>query len=174
LFIIRQQVQPAFIMVPRQSQQAWIISAHLASPLVQVITQPSLVMSHLQMPMTRLQQQTIMPFIMQQQLHMPPASMVHRFCIIPHAVWSEQLQVIFMPPWHFSNFMVQRGTIGTFIAGEGPVVGMPMPVGIVPVIPIIVGFIIAVTMVVGLLSTPRPVTTGLPTLASRSDCVSGD
>ena len=46
-FIIRQQLQPAFIMAVMQSQQAWIISAHLASPLVQVMTQPSLVMSHL-------------------------------------------------------------------------------------------------------------------------------
>jgi hypothetical protein len=106
--------------------------------------------------MTMLQQQTIMPFIMQQQLHMPPASMVHRFCIIPHAVWSVQVQVIFMPPWHFSNFIVQRGTMGTFIAGLPAAVGILMPAGMVPDIPIIVGFIIAVTIVVGLLSTPSP------------------
>jgi hypothetical protein len=173
LFIIMQQVQPAFIMVLMQSQQAWIISAHLASPLVHVMTQPSLVMSHLHMPMTRLQQQTIMPFIMQQQLHMPPASMLHRFCIMPQAVWSVQVQTIFMPPCIFSNFMVQRGTIGTFMAGAPVVVGIPMPVGIVPDMPIIVGFIIAVT-IFGLPSSPRPVTAGLPALASQSDRVSRD
>jgi hypothetical protein len=71
-FIIRQQLQPAFIIVLMHSQQLWIISAHLGSPLVQVTLTPSLVMSHLHMAIIKLQQQTIMPFIMQQQLHMPP------------------------------------------------------------------------------------------------------
>ena len=47
-----------------------------------------------------------------------------------------------MPPWHFSNFMVQRGTIMEPIVGAVPVPGIPMPVGIVPDIPIVVGFII--------------------------------
>ena len=78
-FIIMQQVQPAFIIVAMQSQQAWIISQHLASPLVQVMTQPSAVISHLHMPMVRLQQQTIMPFIIMQQLHIPPAIIEQRF-----------------------------------------------------------------------------------------------
>jgi hypothetical protein len=77
-----QQVQPSFNMQAMHSQQAWIISQHLLSPLVQVMHTPSLVMSHLHMPMVRLQQHTIMPFIMQQQLHMPPASIVHKFCTI--------------------------------------------------------------------------------------------
>ena len=54
--------------------------------------------------------QTVMPLSMQQQ-HMPPASMVQRFCIMLHAILSSQTQVIFMPPWHFSNLSVQRGTI---------------------------------------------------------------
>ncbi|MFO0807027.1 MAG: hypothetical protein U0746_00215 [Gemmataceae bacterium] len=71
-FIMQQQVQPAAIMVAMQSQQAWIILQHSASPLVQVMQQPSLVISHLHMPIVMLQQQTIMPFIMQQQEHMPP------------------------------------------------------------------------------------------------------
>ena len=56
-----------------------------------------------------------------------------------------------MPPWHFSNFMVQRGTIMEPIVGAVPIPGIPMPVGIVPDIPIVVGFIIAVTMIVDLL-----------------------
>jgi len=72
LFIIRQQVQPAFIMVAMQSQQAWIMAAHWASPLVQVTETPLSVISHLHMPIVRLQQQTIIPFIIRQQLHIPP------------------------------------------------------------------------------------------------------
>ena len=53
LFIITQQVQPSFIIVAMQSQQAWIISPHLGSPLVQVMTTPSLVFSQRHMPMVR-------------------------------------------------------------------------------------------------------------------------
>jgi hypothetical protein len=30
---------------------------------------------------------------------------------MPAAVWSSQVQVIFIPPWHFSIFIVHRGTI---------------------------------------------------------------
>jgi hypothetical protein len=44
--------------VSRQSQQAWSISQHLASPLVQVMQQPSFVFSHLQWPQQRLKLQT--------------------------------------------------------------------------------------------------------------------
>jgi hypothetical protein len=130
-FIIMQQVQPAFIIVAMQSQQAWIISQHLASPLVQVMQQPSAVISHLHMPMVMLQQQTIMPFIIMQQLHIPPASIVQRFCIMLHAILSVQEQVIFIPPWHFSNFMVQRGTIIMFMP-----LGMPVGIPVVPAPPI--------------------------------------
>jgi hypothetical protein len=124
-FIIRQQLQPAFIMAVMQSQHPWIISAHLASPLVQVITQPSLVMSHLHWHITMLQQQAIMPLIMAQQLTMPPAIMLHRFCIMLAAVGSSQVQVTFMPPVHFSNFILHRGTIIMFgIIGAAPVAGI--------------------------------------------------
>jgi hypothetical protein len=63
LFIRTQQVQPAFIMQLRQSQQAWIISQHLASPLVQVMQTPLSVVSQRHRPIVMLQQQTIMPFI---------------------------------------------------------------------------------------------------------------
>ncbi len=51
-----QHVQPAFIMQTMLSQHAWIISQHFESPLVQVMQTPSLVVSHLHMPITRLQQ----------------------------------------------------------------------------------------------------------------------
>ena len=135
LFISRQQVQPALVMVSRQSQQAWIILQHSASPEVQVMQQPSLVISHLHRPMVRVQQQTIMPFIMQQQLHMPPWSIMHRFCIMLQAIGSSQEQVIFMPPVHFSIFMVHRGTMSMFgiigaavpPIGDDAMPGMPMP-----------------------------------------------
>jgi hypothetical protein len=72
LFIITQQVQPSLSMHEMQSQQAWIISQHFGSPLVQVMHTPLSVMSHLHMPIVRLQQQTIMPFIIMQQETIPP------------------------------------------------------------------------------------------------------
>jgi hypothetical protein len=140
LFIIKQQVQPSLTMQERQSQQAWIISQHLVSPLVQVTQQPSLVISHLHIPMVMLQQQTMAPLSMQQQLHRPPASIVHRFCIMLAAILSSQEQWIFMPPVHFSNLKVQRGTISQLTAGMVaepgmgdaipgvPIIGMPIPV----------------------------------------------
>lgn len=48
LFIIRQQVQPAFIMAVMQAQQASIMAVHSGSPLAQVMQTPSSVGSHLQ------------------------------------------------------------------------------------------------------------------------------
>jgi hypothetical protein len=81
------------------------------SPLVQLTHTPFSVISHLHMPMVMLQVQTDMPFIIMQQLTMPPAIMEQRFCIIVQAALSVQVQVIFIPPLHFSIFMVQRGII---------------------------------------------------------------
>jgi hypothetical protein len=93
--------------------------------------QPSLVISHLQMPMVKLQQQQTMPFIMQQQLHIPPASIVQRFCTMLVAILSSQWQWIFIPPVHFSNLSVQRGTIIQLVPAGMPVgeptVGVPIP-----------------------------------------------
>src|SRR5262245_41746742 len=106
------------------SQKPWIISLHLASPQVQVTKTPSSGIAHLQMPMVRLQDRTVMPFITQQQLHMPPASMVHRFCTMPQAVLSSQEQVILSPPWHFSTLKVQRGTTSQLVPTGTPV-GVP-------------------------------------------------
>jgi hypothetical protein len=99
------------------------------------MTQPSLVISHLHMPMVMLQQQTIMPFIIMQQEHMPPAIIVHRFCIMLQAILSVQVHVTFMPPVHFSNFMVQRGTIIMFMPA-GMLPGMPV-VPVPPIMPVI-------------------------------------
>ena len=141
-------------MAAMQSQQAWIISQHSGSPLVQVMHTPSSVISHLHMPIVRLQQQTIMPFIIMQQLHMPPAIMVQRFCIMVAAILSSQVHVIFMPPLHFSIFIVQRGTIiHCGLAGivavppivPGIMLPMPIPGIPMPARSIIIELVIAVT-----------------------------
>jgi len=126
--IIRQQVQPAFMHAATQSQQPWIMSQHALSPLVQVTMQPSFVISTLQAPIVMLQQHTVMPFIMQHILHMPPAIIVHRFCIMAQAAASSQTHVIFMPPAIFSTFIVQRGTITMFGV---PVAGIPVGIPVV-------------------------------------------
>jgi hypothetical protein len=76
--------------------------------------------------MVRLQQQTVMPFIMTQQLHIPPASIVQRFCTMLQAILSSQEQEMRMPPWHFSIFTLQRGTISQ-LAPAGTPAGAPRP-----------------------------------------------
>lgn len=111
LFIITQQVQPHASMQLMQSQQAWIILQHSSSPDVQVTQQPSFVISQRHMPIVKLQVHTTMPFHMQQHEHMPPWSIMQRFCIMLQAIGSSHEQVIFIPPVHFSIFIVQRGTI---------------------------------------------------------------
>jgi hypothetical protein len=147
-FIITQQVQPAAIMWAVQSQQLWIIAQQSLSPLVQVMQTPSLVISHLHMPIVKAQQYTIIPFIMQQQQHWLPIRDMHRFCSVPQATLSSQTQLIFMPPVHFSIVTLQRGTIIVGMLGIEPVIGIPMP-GIVPGIPmfVVIGFIIVVIMI---------------------------
>jgi hypothetical protein len=111
LFMQTQQTQPALDMPVMQSQHAWIMAQQEGSPLVQVMQTPSLVASHLHMPIARLQQHIIMPFMIMQQLHMPPAIIEHKFCSIVADMASSHLQVIFMPPVHFSIVILQRGTI---------------------------------------------------------------
>jgi hypothetical protein len=59
-----------------------------------------------------------MPFIVQPQLSMPPAIIVQRFCSMAAETLSSQAHMTFMPPGHFENVMVQRGTIIMFIPGE--------------------------------------------------------
>src|SRR5262245_3994126 len=145
---MRQQVQPHFMQAEMQSQQDWIISQHFWSPVVQVTVQPSLVISHLHMHMVKLQQQTIMPFIMQHMPHMPPCSIWQRFCIMAQAVWSLVEQVTFIPPWHFSTLIVQRGTITMLgaIAGAPPVIGVePMPGMVIAFRSIITAVVMLVT-----------------------------
>jgi hypothetical protein len=131
-------------MVAMQSQQPWIISQHALSPLTQVTQTPSAVISHLHIPIVRLQQQTMAPFIVQATLHLEFAIIEHRFCSMLQAILSSQLQVIFMPPVHFSIFMVQRGIIMPLMAGFIEGIVAPM-LDIIPVIGFIVAVVIAQT-----------------------------
>jgi hypothetical protein len=135
-----QQVQPAAMQAAMQSQQPWIILQQFGSPLVQVRQHPSLVISHLHRPTVMLQQQTIIPFIMQHIEHIPPAISFQRFCIMAQAAGSEQEQVIFIPSFIFSIVIVQRGTITMFIPD------VPVGIGLALVLAPI-EFIIAVTIV---------------------------
>jgi hypothetical protein len=116
------------------------------SPLVQVTRMPLSVISHLHIPMVRLQVQTAMPFIIMQQLTMPPAIMVQRFCIIVQAALSSQVQVIFIPPLHFSIFMVQCG-----IMSHCPPVGMVVMPG-----PVIAGMLIPERSIIMLVMASTP------------------
>ena len=104
-------MQPAFMQAVMQSQQAWIMAQQSSSPLVQVMQTPIFVSVHSHLHIDMLHWHIIMPFIMQQQLHMPPAIILHMFCNVAAATSSSQVQVIFMPPVHFSIFIVQRGTM---------------------------------------------------------------
>jgi hypothetical protein len=111
---------------------------------------PSLVMSHLHIPMVRLHEQTIIPFIIMLQLHMPPASILQRFCIMLQAILSSQEHMIFIPPLHFSILTVQRGTMSQFmtcgIAVGVPVIGAPIPGILMPCIAIPARSIITLDM----------------------------
>jgi hypothetical protein len=115
-----------------------------------MMQQPSPVISHLHIPMVRLQQHTTMPFIMQQQLHIVPARVAHRFCSILQAILSAQLHTIFMPPVHFSNLTVQRGTIAPIVG----VAGMPIPVLMEPGMPIVAGPIVVGAIIVLVMIQP--------------------
>jgi hypothetical protein len=129
--IIMQQAQPDFMHIVMQSQQAWIMSQHILSPLVQVTQHPLAVISTLHDAIVMLQQHTIMPFIVQHMLHIPPAIMAHRFCIMVQAAGSSHAHVIFIPPVHFSIFIMQRGTItmfGAIGAADAPAGMFPIPV----------------------------------------------
>jgi hypothetical protein len=127
--MLKQQQQPALSMVAMHSQDAWIMSQHALSPEVQVMHTPLAVISHLHRPRVRLHEQTAMPFSIMQQLTIPPAIMVQRFCIMVQAALSSQVQVSFIPSLLFSIFIVQRG-IMSHCAPVGMVSGMvamPLP-----------------------------------------------
>jgi hypothetical protein len=77
-----------------------------------------------------------MPFIKQQQLSIPPAIMVQRFCSMAAETLSSHAQVTCIPPAHFAKVIVHRGTIIMFMDGAvgawvpivpgDPVIGMPV------------------------------------------------
>jgi hypothetical protein len=124
------------------------MSQQALSPLMQVTQTPSLVISHLHIPIVRLQQQTTAPFMTQQQLHLVLAIMLHRFWSMLQAILSSQLQTIFMPPLHFSIFMVQRGIIIPVMAGlAAGMVALTMPgiiaVGICCIVAVVMSLLLA-------------------------------
>jgi hypothetical protein len=136
-----------------QSQQAWHIAQQSASPLVQVKHTPILVSVHSHLHMVKQQLHITMPFIMQQQLHMLPASILHMFCKVAAATSSSQVQVILKPSLVFSIFIVQRGTMHICIApgiDDGivePCIGMPIaPIGLIMLLSIIIMLAIAVKL----------------------------
>ena len=95
-------MQPAFMQAIMHSQQAWHMAAQSSSPLVQVMQTPILVSVHSHLHMAMLHWHIIMPFIMQQQLHMLPAIILHRFCKVAAEISSSQAEIIFTFPLHFS------------------------------------------------------------------------
>lgn len=90
--------------------------------------QPFSVISQVQLHIAMLHWHMTMPFFMQQQLHMPSQSILHMFCSVAHDISSSQTHIIFMPPAHFSIFIVQRGTMLMLpmlgiMAGMLPIIG---------------------------------------------------
>jgi hypothetical protein len=116
-----------------QSQQACSISQQALSPLVQVMQQPSLVISHLHWHIAMLHWHMTMPFIMQQQLHMPLDSILQRFCSMPQDISSSHTQVIFMPLAHFSIFILQRGSMVMPPIGAGIEGMLGIELGMLPI-----------------------------------------
>jgi hypothetical protein len=151
-----QHLQPDSMHLLMQSQQACNIWQQALSPLMQVMQQPSLVISHSQLHMTMLHWQTTMPFIMQQQLHMPSHIMRHMFCNMAQAISSSHLQWILMPLGHFSIFIVQQGTMHVpMLVGIGiPEVDIGVPM--LPIAPIIPRSIIIMLDIVSVLLVAAP------------------
>jgi hypothetical protein len=135
-------MQPAFMQAAMQSQQAWHTAQHASSPLVQVMHTPIFVSVHSHLHMDMQHWHNVMPFIMQQQLHMLPAIILHMFCKVAAAISSSHVQVIFIPPLHFSIFIAQRGTmhicmVPGMAAGTAPP-AIDMPEGLIMLLSILI------------------------------------
>ncbi len=87
-----QHMQPASMHSFMHSQQAWHMAAQCLSPLVQLMHTPSLVLVHSQLHIDMQHWQIIMPFIMHEQLHKLPASILHMCCSVAAATSSSHLQ----------------------------------------------------------------------------------
>jgi hypothetical protein len=102
------------------------MSQQALSPLRQVMHTPSFVGSQVQIPQVRLHSQTVMPFSVQQQLHMPSQRALHKFCNVAHEMSSSQTQLIFIPLGHRETVIVQRGTTHQLpVVGAGPALDEP-------------------------------------------------
>jgi hypothetical protein len=131
-----QHMQPALMQAVMHSQQAWHMAQQSSSPLVQVMQTPIFVSVHSHLHMARLHWHMVMPFIMHEQLHMLPAIILHMFCSVAAESSSSQVHVIFMPPLHFSIFIVQRGTMHICML-PGAATGMLPAIAEPPMDPII-------------------------------------
>jgi hypothetical protein len=148
-----QPMQPAFMQVLMQSQQAWIILTCDSSPLMHMIDTPSEVFLHSVLAMAMLHRQIIIPFIVQQRLHMPLPIMRQRFCRVAVDISSSQTQLILIPLACFSNVIWQRGII---MAACGIIVGIsamvPIPIALgPPIIPDIIDRPNIIVLAIGLL-----------------------
>lgn len=103
---------------------------------MQVIVHPISAISIVHIPIIpRLQQQQHIPFIIMQHEHIPPCVIMQRFFSISAAVRSSQVQIMRIPPAHFSIFIMQRGTIippMDPVAADPIIPGIIDPMGIVP------------------------------------------
>ncbi|HTM54298.1 MAG TPA: hypothetical protein VL175_09720 [Pirellulales bacterium] len=159
-------MQPAFMQAAMQSQQAWHMAQQSSSPLVQVMHTPILVSAHSHLHIDMLHWHISMPFIMQQQLHRLPAIILHMFCKVVAASSSSHVQVIFMPPLHFSIFIVQRGTMHICM-DEGATPGMA-PVGMPEPIEPIIALSIIMTLAISLTPFVADKELRIPYLESRA------
>jgi hypothetical protein len=154
-FIMTQQVMPGIIMPVMQSQQDWIIFSKCLSPLVHVIVHPMSIISTLHIPIIpTLHTHMVIPFIIMQHEHMPFCIIIMRLAIIAAEVLSSNVQVIRMPPGHFSMAMVHRGAI--IMPG---VLGVIIPGIIIPPMPPIMGMFII---------PPPPIGMDIPLVIPRS------
>jgi hypothetical protein len=106
-----QQSQPAFEQAQMQLQHASIRLQQFLSLLVQVKQTPFLTAVHSHSHMHRSHWQTTLPFEVQQKLILPPDRTLHDSCNVAALCSSLQMQMNFIPPLHFSTFIVQQGTL---------------------------------------------------------------
>jgi len=105
-----QQSYPAFMQAQTQLQQASIVAQQFLSPLVHVKQTPFWVAVQLQSHMHKLHWQATMPLAVQEKPSLPPDSALQASCKAAAHCSSSQVQVIFMPFWHFSTLIVHCGT----------------------------------------------------------------
>jgi len=69
------------------------MSQQWLSPLVQVMHTPLAIVSQVHMPIVKLQQHTMVPFIIMQQLHMLPAMAAHGAASQPFSLFATDAKI---------------------------------------------------------------------------------